>query len=412
MHITQIRAFLTALISMLMVLSCAAAEGPEIHKREDIRKAYSLLNIETDVSPYAVKPSVSGEYAAGSLTEEALDDTLAYVNFIRYVAYLDSDVVLDEVYIMRAQHGAVLLAANDKIAHDSPRAPGMPDGFYGTAYTGTMSSNLAAINWMDGDILIVSAEYFVRDDGEANLSVLGHRRWLLNPYMGKTGFGLANSESGMSYTVMYVHDDTNDPGYWENVKWPSEGAFPADLTSYDIPWSVTLNPEVYSSDFSDVTVSMYEIGKGRAEIKYFNVSTESYGAGPAIIFMPDLEKMGIYDYQQNQVWHVRIEGLRYADGSPASIEYAVEMMSLYPIDPSAVEVEPRALDMDKGDVCLLSAAVIPEWADDISVTWSSTDESVAVVDENGYVTAVGEGECGIIASAVNGRSDECRITVK
>ena len=32
--------------------------------------------------------------------------------------------------------------------------------------------------------------------------------------------------------------------------------------------------------------------------------------------------------------------------------------------------------------------------------------------QNGYVTAVGEGECGIIASAVNGRSDECRITVK
>ncbi len=412
MQISQIRAVLTAVISMLVMLSCAAAEGPEIHQKEDIRKAYSQLNIDTEPSPYLEKPSVSGEYSPGSLTDAALEDVLEYVNFIRYVAYLDTGVTLDDIYIMRAQHGAVLLAANDAIAHDSPRVEGMSDGFYGTAYAGTMSSNLAAINWMDGDILIVSAEYFVRDDGEANLPVLGHRRWLLNPYMGKTGFGLANSDSGMSYVAMYVHDDTYDPGYWENIKWPSGGAFPADLTSYDIPWSVVLNPEVYSSDFSDISVSMYEAGAGRAELKFFNVSTESYGAGPAIIFMPDLEKMGITDYQQNQVWHVRIDGLRYADGKPAAIEYIVEMISLYPIDPSAVEVEPRALEMDVGDICLLSAAVIPEWADDVSVTWSSTDENVAVVDENGYVTAVGEGKCAIVAAAVNGRSDECAVTVK
>ena len=216
-------------ILLTAVLSVAFSACAEPHTRDDIRDEFAKLDIDTDASPYEEMPSVSGEYSAGKLTDAALSDAVEYLNFIRYIAYLDNEVTLDPVYVMRAQHGAVLLAANDKVAHDSPRAEGMDDGFYNTAYTGTMSSNLASINWMDGDILIVSAEYFVRDDGETNLDVLGHRRWLLNPYMGKTGFGLANSLSGMSYTSMYVHDDSYDPGYWTDVKWPSEGAFPADL---------------------------------------------------------------------------------------------------------------------------------------------------------------------------------------
>jgi len=409
MLIMQLKRFAALMLVFLLTVPAAFADT---HTREDVRSAFALLDIDTSLSPYAEQPCVSGDYCQGSLTDAALGDALEYLNFIRYLAYLDPNVTLDPLYVMRAQHGAVLLAANDDIAHDAPRADGMSDGFYQTAHTGTMSSNLAAINWMDGDILIVSVEYFVRDDGEANLGALGHRRWLLNPYLGKTGFGLANSTSGMSYTSMYVHDDSNAAEDWDNVKWPSEGAFPADLTSYDIPWSVVLDPAVYSDDLSGISVGMYEETRGRAELAYCGISKEAYGAGPAIIFMPDLEKLGLNDYQQNQVWHVRIDGLRYADGSPASIEYKVEMISLYPIDPSAVEVEPRALDMKKGDVCLLTARVIPEWADDVSVTWESTDESVAVVDENGYVTAVGEGSCGIIAYAANGRSDECSVTVK
>ena len=398
------------LILVFLLTSSAAASG--LHTRDDVREMYASLVIRRDESPYLETPSVSEEYSAGSLTDDALGDALAYLNFIRALAYLDSGVQLDEVCVLRAQHAAVLLAANDELAHDSARPDGMSDGFYQTAWTGTMSSNIAAINWMDNDVLIASVEYFVRDDGEINLDVLGHRRWLLNPYLGKTGFGLANSGSGMSYTVMYAHDFSADPGGWDSVMWPSAGAFPADLTSADIPWSVSLNPEIYSDDFSDVTVAMYEQTRGQASIKHLSVNTDSYGAGPCIIFMPDLDELGLYDYQQNQVWHIRIDGLRTLDGGNASIEYTVEMVSLYHIDPSAVEVSPRALEMNTGDVCLLNAAVIPDWADDVSVTWRSSDESIAIVDGDGYVTAVGEGKCEIIAEAVNGRSDACQVNVK
>lgn len=405
MHIMKV---LLLILTAVFLLPAAAEEA---NTREEVRERYSQLTIRRDGSPYLAQPQTSGEYAAGSLTDEALADAAAYLNFIRSVAGLEGEVSLDALYTMRAQHASTLLAANDELSHSPERAPGMHDGFYQTAYTGAMSSNIAAINWMDNDILISSIDYFVRDDGEANLSVLGHRRWLLNPYLGATGFGLANSETGMSYTAMYAHDFSYDPGYWETVKWPSAGAFPADLTSSDIPWSVTLNPAVYSDDMSGVTVAMYEKTRGSAPLAHFSVDTGAYGAGPCIIFMPDLEAMDITDYQQNQTWYVRIDGLRTADGGYSSIEYTVDMMSLYPIDPSAVEVSPRALEMDVGDICRLSAMVIPDWADDVTAAWSSSDESVATVDEDGLVTALGAGECDITAVSVNGRSDVCGIRV-
>ena len=60
----------------------------------------------------------------------------------------------------------------------------------------------------------------------------------------------------------------------------------------------------------------------------------------------------------------------------------------------------------------LNALVLPEDAADKAVQWRSSDENVALVDENGVVTAVGRGNALIICSAEDGfASAECEITV-
>ena len=62
----------------------------------------------------------------------------------------------------------------------------------------------------------------------------------------------------------------------------------------------------------------------------------------------------------------------------------------------------------------LTAAVLPEDATDKSLTWSSSDQAVAIVDKFGVVTPVAEGECTITAAAndSSGLTTSCAVKVK
>ena len=62
----------------------------------------------------------------------------------------------------------------------------------------------------------------------------------------------------------------------------------------------------------------------------------------------------------------------------------------------------------------LNASIEPDNASDSSVTWSSSDESIAVVDENGNVTALRAGKAIITASANDGsgKSASCEYTIE
>ena len=76
-----------------------------------------------------------------------------------------------------------------------------------------------------------------------------------------------------------------------------------------------------------------------------------------------------------------------------------------------VTISRDSLDLTKGEGAQLSAEVLPEdTTEGRDVYWSSSDSSVARVDGNGYVTAVGAGSCTIRASH-GSLSASCRVTV-
>ncbi|MBE5773499.1 MAG: hypothetical protein E7337_06160 [Clostridiales bacterium] len=409
------------LLILLAALCMPAASASVPHTRDEVRNAYLNINDWWDESPYAEPPSVTAPYRTGAIHEGALSDAVDYLNFLRWLAYIDAPVSLSRIYDFQCQHGAVLLAALDRVSHDAPPAEGMDRDFYESAHNATLSGNIAKFNWMRPSIIREGVEYFIRDDGDVNLPVLGHRRWALNPLMGSTGFGLANSESGMSYVVMYAHDFGNAGADWTKVCWPSEGAFPADFMHADLAWSVSLNPDIYDVTLCTPIITLKELESGLSfrfdpvtgnSDGFCAYSMESYGAGPCLIFRPDLSEAGFSDYQQNQRWQVTVNGLYDVNGKFSPIEYTVEMISLFPQDPVNVEISDLEATVSIGDTLALSANVIPAYADDLSVTWKSSDESVAIVDENGFVTAIAPGYCDIIASSANGREDYCVLTVE
>ena len=80
------------------------------------------------------------------------------------------------------------------------------------------------------------------------------------------------------------------------------------------------------------------------------------------------------------------------------------------IEVSAVELNKTAVTLDLEEVELLTATVSPENATDPSVTWVSSDPTVAKVNENGFVTAVAAGTANITATAGE-QSAVCQVTV-
>lgn len=403
----------------LMVLTCLIPSAAAYETRDELRAAYQALGIFPGDTPYVQKPTVTAPYSAGELNELALEEALDYLNFLREMAGLEP-VERSRIYDYQCQHGATLLAALDYVDHNAPQPADMDQNFYDSAHLATTSSNIARFNWMRPTILREGIAYFARDDGDANLSVLGHRRWLLNPAMNATGFGLANSETGMSYVAMYAHDLGRTDAQWSEICWPASGVFPVELMHSHLAWSVSLNPELYDVSASHIhaTLSEENLGlsfefdctNGEGE-GFCTVSTENYGGGPCVIFRPDFQGIDFTDYEQNQHWTVRLTGLVKADGTDAEFAYDVEMASLYVQEVANVEISQLEAQLKTGETLQLSAAVIPNYADDQSVTWTTSDPFVAAVDNDGRVTATAPGECEIIVQSTNGRSDQCRVSV-
>ena len=76
---------------------------------------------------------------------------------------------------------------------------------------------------------------------------------------------------------------------------------------------------------------------------------------------------------------------------------------------SSVKLDKTSASMDAKEVLTLTATIEPNDADDKTVTWTSSDESVAKVD-NGKVTAISKGKATITATAGSIKAT-CEVTV-
>lgn len=78
---------------------------------------------------------------------------------------------------------------------------------------------------------------------------------------------------------------------------------------------------------------------------------------------------------------------------------------------TSVTLNKTTLTLKEGDSETLVATVKPDDATDKTVTWSTSDEAIAKVDNNGKVTAVKEGSATITAKAGE-KSTTCSVTVE
>ena len=87
------------------------------------------------------------------------------------------------------------------------------------------------------------------------------------------------------------------------------------------------------------------------------------------------------------------------------------IIELNPVE--AITLNEHQLTMNKEEQVSLSVTITPEDADDKTIAWTSENESVATVDENGVVTAIKDGETKIfVTSVATGIQDFCTVLVR
>lgn len=86
-------------------------------------------------------------------------------------------------------------------------------------------------------------------------------------------------------------------------------------------------------------------------------------------------------------------------------------INVNPIPVAGISLNQTELYMEKGDTETLAATVMPANATDRRVEWSSSNSSVAIVDQTGKITALNNGEADIVAKASNGLQSVCHVKV-
>ncbi|MGN0485286.1 MAG: CAP domain-containing protein [Lachnospiraceae bacterium] len=259
------------------------------HTKEEIREY--LKNVDLNAATeYEVAASTKPPYEPGKLTEKSLNDALATMNAIRYVAGLDA-VELDEDYNEKAQTAALVNAANQNISHYPEKPQGMEDSLYEVGYAASSKSNLAYTSWESG-LSYHLIRLWMYDGDKSNISRVGHRRWILNPPMKKVGFGWVYDQKA-TYTVQYVNDHWSDPTEKSNIVWPAQ-TMPLEFWQNLDPWSISTGT-VLSKEQVKVTLTRLGDGKqwsfsaAQADGDFY-VENSNYGQKGCVIFRPsDIE---------------------------------------------------------------------------------------------------------------------------
>jgi len=200
-------------------------------------------------------------------------------------------ISLDAQMNLEALRASQVCAKLGRLTHTPQNNPGMSDEDFALGKRGAGRSNLA----MGSKSLSGSVDMWMNDSDQSNIDRVGHRRWSLNPALGKVGFGMSGR-----YSAHWCMDRSRkEIPDWEVVAFPTRGYMPSSLFKQSYAWSVTLNPKHFAApDRTAVKVRMWQVPRSGLnlarmktlppiELNYFNVETSGFGVRNAIIFRPE-----------------------------------------------------------------------------------------------------------------------------
>jgi len=357
---------------------------------------------------YEEQPELAPDhYKAGKLKEIYIEDGMNAVNFARYLAGLPDDIVPDWKLADQQQAAALSNAAIDQLSHYPSQASGMPEELFQLGYKGASVSNLhAGIPTFYNAVLD-----YMSDSDSSNIDRVGHRRWILNPLMTKTMFGMVFSDSRQypfPYSSMYAVDSERqaDEVNYDYIGWPAAGFFPTEWFSPNDAWSVSLNEKHYNRKrTTEIKVHITRERDGRTWLldqsdkdtggNYFTVASRA--SDPfCIIFRPaDMEA-----FVPDDKFRVEIDGLYGHEDQSESISYKTTFFDMVP-KLFSKQGETR-LELGESFPLLYgwTGPAIPN----LHPYFDTSDPSVIAVDPRGTVTALKQGVAVVTVHGYFGNS--------
>lgn len=80
-------------------------------------------------------------------------------------------------------------------------------------------------------------------------------------------------------------------------------------------------------------------------------------------------------------------------------------------DVSAIVLSTNSAEISVDETYQITYTALPKDVKDVTILWSSADESVATIDEAGIVSGISEGQTSIVAECENGVYAICSVTV-
>lgn len=275
---------------------------------------------------YETEPNFEEGFVPGVLSYTTQRNGLKALNTIRYLAGLSS-VEIDNGYSSLAQLAAAANAAKGTLSHQPEKPENVSDSVYADVLKGTMASNLSKGQESLPLAILRLTRDMVGDD--ASVESMTHRRWILNPAMAKTGFGVADK-----VYAQFASDCSKENvlSNTEIIVWPPQN-MPLEIATVEDPYSVFLADGFTVTD--NISISMTRSGDGAswnfskaASDGYFRFAEGGNGIHKTYIAWKPQE---ITKYIAGDVVEVVINGVE-KDGKAYPIKYSVEYFNALPTD--------------------------------------------------------------------------------
>ncbi|QJR16532.1 hypothetical protein [Usitatibacter palustris] len=246
----------------------------------------------------------------GSMSLAFQQWTLTRINFLRAMAGVNGNTVLDTALNTQEQAAALIVSATGVIT-SAPQTTS-------TCWTqaGADGSATSSLALADDAIPL-----YMTDPGTGNEAV-GHRRWILHSR--KSRFGLGNAIGPANATALYVFDFQAEADAPNGIPWPPRGyvplaLFPAPFGTERQRWSFGFP----NANFGSANVAVTRNGTS-VPVSVISRTTNGYGDNTIVWAMP--------------TGHVVTKGSNYAvtisgiSGAPFA-SYSYNVMPIDPADP-------------------------------------------------------------------------------